>query len=105
MAIGTSGNQFKNAGVVGRLMRELIEAQQATLMSSTCTQSPVLGWVLKTCRVVNIILILQTRPLHCAASLLFKHHRTIWGDMVVLSQIGSQSAATVSSGHRGWPRH
>ena len=26
MAIGTSGNQFKNAGVAGRLMRELIEA-------------------------------------------------------------------------------
>ena len=43
MAIGTSGNQFKNAGVVGRLMRELIEAQQATLMSPSCMQSPVLG--------------------------------------------------------------
>ena len=28
MAIGTSGNQFKNAGVAGRLMRELIEAGQ-----------------------------------------------------------------------------
>eukprot|EP00439_Symbiodinium_sp_Y106_P049786 s1701_g6.t1 len=28
MAIGTSGNQFKNAGVVGRLMRELIEATE-----------------------------------------------------------------------------
>ena len=32
MAIGTSGNQFKNAGVVGRLMRELIEA-------STCIEA------------------------------------------------------------------
>ena len=28
MAIGTSGNQFKNAGVAGRLMRELIEASE-----------------------------------------------------------------------------
>jgi sarcosine oxidase, subunit beta len=26
MAIGTSGNQFKNAAAVGRLMAELIEA-------------------------------------------------------------------------------
>jgi len=26
MAIGTSGNQFKNAGVAGRLMKEIIEA-------------------------------------------------------------------------------
>lgn len=29
MAIGTSGNQFKNAGVAGRLMRELIEAGES----------------------------------------------------------------------------
>jgi sarcosine oxidase subunit beta len=28
MAIGTSGNQFKNAGVAGRLMREIIEANE-----------------------------------------------------------------------------
>ena len=28
MAIGTSGNQFKNAAVAGRLMRELIEAAE-----------------------------------------------------------------------------
>mmetsp|Transcript_25412 Transcript_25412/g.70771 ORF Transcript_25412/g.70771 Transcript_25412/m.70771 type:complete len:470 (-) Transcript_25412:214-1623(-) len=28
MAIGTSGNQFKNAGVAGRLMREIIEASE-----------------------------------------------------------------------------
>jgi sarcosine oxidase subunit beta len=28
MAIGTSGNQFKNAGVVGRLMKEIIEATE-----------------------------------------------------------------------------
>ncbi|CAK9093944.1 Uncharacterized zinc-type alcohol dehydrogenase-like protein YdjJ [Durusdinium trenchii] len=31
MAIGTSGNQFKNAGVAGRLMRELIEAGESGL--------------------------------------------------------------------------
>ncbi|EOD23524.1 hypothetical protein EMIHUDRAFT_239508 [Emiliania huxleyi CCMP1516] len=29
MAIGTSGNQFKNCGVAGRLMRELITAREA----------------------------------------------------------------------------
>jgi sarcosine oxidase subunit beta len=29
MACGTSGNQFKNAGVAGRLMREIIEACEA----------------------------------------------------------------------------
>ena len=29
MAIGTSGNQFKNAGVAGRLMAEIVEAAQA----------------------------------------------------------------------------
>ena len=28
MAIGTSGNQYKNAGVVGQVMAELIEAVQ-----------------------------------------------------------------------------
>merc|ERR1712224_602896 len=28
MAIGTSGNQFKNAGAVGRLMKEIIEASE-----------------------------------------------------------------------------
>eukprot|EP00929_Paragymnodinium_shiwhaense_P069044 TRINITY_DN34835_c0_g1_i2.p2 TRINITY_DN34835_c0_g1~~TRINITY_DN34835_c0_g1_i2.p2 ORF type:complete len:110 (+),score=21.79 TRINITY_DN34835_c0_g1_i2:140-469(+) len=28
MAIGTSGNQFKNAGIVGRLMKEIIEATE-----------------------------------------------------------------------------
>jgi len=29
MAIGTSGNQFKNAGVAGRFMREMVEASEA----------------------------------------------------------------------------
>ena len=29
MAIGTSGNQFKNAGVAGQMMAELIEAVEA----------------------------------------------------------------------------
>jgi sarcosine oxidase subunit beta len=31
MAIGTSGNQFKNAGVAGHLIAELIEACQSGL--------------------------------------------------------------------------
>ena len=49
MAIGTSGNQFKNAGVVGRLMRELIEASRTcssivSISTSECHQVvPVVG--------------------------------------------------------------
>ena len=44
MAIGTSGNQFKNAGVAGRLMRELIEvrsdSQRIESSSGSCHFAP-----------------------------------------------------------------
>lgn len=41
MAIGTSGNQFKNAGVAGRLMRELVEASlKASNMSRKLFKRP-----------------------------------------------------------------
>ena len=39
MAIGTSGNQFKNAGVAGRLMREMIEARQKAMAMSWVLES------------------------------------------------------------------